>query len=90
MYAGFGVGMDDAFLRWVVGLATMKLRFDAMAPGRADCAVFSVCRAARGVSACCIRVSRGLSGHAICGARTSASAGGLFSVIFDERSSVMA
>ena len=81
MRLGFGVGMDDAFLV-LRGLATMKLRFDAHDAGARTVAGWlkarpEVARVLHPAFADC-------PGHAVW-ERDFTGAGGLFSVIFDDR-----
>ena len=81
MRLGFGVGMDDAFLV-MRGLATMKLRFDAH-----DCGARTVAswlKARPEIARVLHPALADCPGHAIW-QRDFTGAGGLFSVIFDER-----
>ena len=81
MRLGFGVGMDDAYLV-MRGLPTMKLRFDAHDAGARQVATWlkarpEVARVLHPAFADC-------PGHAIW-QRDFTGAGGLFSVVLDER-----
>lgn len=81
MHLGFGIGMDDAYLV-MRGLSTLKLRFDAHDAGARKVAAWLKVRPEIG------RVLHpafeDCPGHAIW-KRDFAGAGGLFSVLFDER-----
>jgi cystathionine beta-lyase len=81
MRLGFGVGMDDAFLV-MRGLPTMKLRFDAHDAGARKVATWLKARPE--IARVLHPAFEDCPGHAIW-KRDFTGAGGLFSVIFDER-----
>ena len=81
MRLGFGVGMDDAFLV-MRGLPTMKLRFDAHDAGARKVAAWLKARPE--IARVLHPAFEDCPGHAIW-KRDFTGAGGLFSVIFDER-----
>lgn len=81
MRLGFGVGMDDAFLV-MRGLPTMKLRFDAHDAGARRVAAWLKARPE--IARVLHPAFEDCPGHAIW-KRDFTGAGGLFSVIFDER-----
>ena len=81
MRLGFGIGMDDAFLV-LRGLATMKLRFEAH--DRSARTVASWLKARSEISRVLHPAFDDCPGHAIW-QRDFSGAGGLFSVIVDER-----
>ena len=81
MRLGFGVGMDDAFLV-MRGLPTMKLRFEAHDASARKVATWLKTRAE--ISRVLHPALEDCPGHAIW-KRDFTGAGGLFSVLFDER-----
>ena len=81
MHLGFGVGMDDAYLV-LRGLSTMKLRFDAHDAGARK--VASWLKSRQEIARVLHPAFEDCPGHEIW-KRDFTGAGGLFSVLFDER-----
>jgi cystathionine beta-lyase len=81
MHLGFGIGMDDAYLV-MRGLSTLKLRFDAHDASARTVAAWLKARPE--ISRVLHPAFEDCPGHAIW-KRDFTGAGGLFSVLFDER-----